>query len=257
MADSLFCAERPSPPGPAPEWAKDGTDWLYPHVASPDVHVDRERQQIRMYLHGLLPDGEQMTRVALSQDGLTFEVRPALLGPAYFRVFRHGGWHYALAHPNLILRSRDGLGVFEPGPSPLDPATRHTAVCVRGDILHLFWTRIGDRPERIYHAALALTGRGHWRRPQLVARIAGLARRAGRVEELAEEWRDRLEAEPGDLATREALCDLLIAEGHGAEAARLLEEALADHPADLGLARARCDLLERMGQGEALLGENG
>ena len=161
VADSLFCAERPAPPGPAPDWAKDGIDWLYPHVASPDVHVDRDRQQIRMYFHGLLPDGEQMTRVALSRDGLIFDVRPALLGPAYFRVFRYGDWHYALAHPNLILRSRDGLADFEPGPTPLDPATRHTAACVRGDILHVFWTRIGDGPERITHATLALTG--NWR----------------------------------------------------------------------------------------------
>jgi hypothetical protein len=156
VAESLFCAERPAPPGPAPDWAKGGIDWLYPHVASPDVHVDPERREIRMYFHGLLPDGEQMTRVAVSRDGLAFKVRPALLGPSYFRVFRHGGWHYALAHPNLVLRSRDGLADFEPGPAPLDPATRHTAALVRGDILHVFWTRIGDRPERILHATLGL-----------------------------------------------------------------------------------------------------
>ena len=164
VANSLFCAERPSPPGLAPEWAKGGIDWLYPHVASPDVHVDQDRQQVRMYFHGLLPNGEQMTRVALSRNGLAFEVRPALLGPAYFRVFRYGGWHYALAHPNLILRSRDGLVDFEPGPTPLDPATRHTAALARGDMLHVFWTRIGDRPERILHATLALAGDWHdWR----------------------------------------------------------------------------------------------
>jgi len=161
VADSLFCAERPAPSGPAPDWAKDGIDWLYPHVASPDVHVDDEGRQIRMYFHGLLPDGEQMTRVALSRDGLTFTVRPALLGPAYFRAFRYGDWTYALAHPNLILRSGDGLTAFEPGPMPLDPATRHTAALMRGDDLHVFWTRIGDRPERIFQAALALTG--DWR----------------------------------------------------------------------------------------------
>ena len=161
VADSLFCAERPPAPGPAPDWAKGGIDWLYPHVASPDVHVDPDDERVRMYFHGLLPDGEQRTRVALSRDGLAFEVLPELLGPAYFRVFRHGGWTYALAHPNLLLRARDGLAAFEPGPAPLDPATRHTAVLVRGDRLHVFWTRIGDRPERIYHAFLPLAG--DWR----------------------------------------------------------------------------------------------
>ena len=164
VADSLFCAERPPPPGPPPAWAAEGIDWLYPHVASPDVHVHGEHRQIRMYFHGLLPDGEQMTRVALSTDGLSFEVLPDLLGPSYFRVFRHGGWTYALAHPNVILRSHDGLGAFERGPTILDPATRHTAACARGDSLHVFWTRIGDQPERIYHATLTLSGDWHdWR----------------------------------------------------------------------------------------------
>ena len=158
VAESLFCAERPSPSGPIPDWAKGGIDWLYPHVASPDVHLDAAGQEVRLYFHGLLPDGEQMSRVALSRDGLAFAARPALLGPSYFRVFRHGGWHYALAHPNRLLRSCDGLVDFEPGPAPLDPATRHTAVLVRDDVLHVFWTRIGDSPERIYHAAMELTG---------------------------------------------------------------------------------------------------
>jgi hypothetical protein len=114
-----------------------------------------------MYFHGLLPDGEQMTRVAVSQDGLSFQVLPEILGPPYFRAFRHGGRHYALAFRNVVLRSRDGLSGFEPGPAPLDPATRHTAALVRGDDLHVFWTRIGEAPERIYHATMDLAG--DWR----------------------------------------------------------------------------------------------
>ena len=161
VAESLFCVERPPAPGPTPDWAKDGLDWLYPHVASPDVHVEPDGARIRMYFHGLLPVGTQMTRIALSPDGLVFDVLPPLLGPAYVRVFRHDGWHYALAHPNLLLRSRDALAPFEPGPAPLDPATRHTAVLLRGDVLHVFWTRIGDAPERILHTTLALAG--DWR----------------------------------------------------------------------------------------------
>jgi hypothetical protein len=156
LAESLFCAARPTVAGPVPDWAKHGQDWLYPHVASPDVHVEADQGRIRMYFHGLLANGEQMTRVALSRDGVAFEVLPELLGPSYFRAFRHGGWWYALAHPNLVLRSADGLGGFEAGPAPLEPATRHTAVLVRGDRLHVFWTRIGDAPERILHATIDL-----------------------------------------------------------------------------------------------------
>ena len=166
VADSLFCAERPAPPGPTPAWAEGGKDWLYPHVASPDVHVDRAERRIRMYFHGLLPDGTQLTRAAVSDDGLAFRALPELLGPPYFRAFRHGGWHYALAYRNVVVRSRDGVSRFERGPAPLDPATRHSAALVRGDDLHVFWTRLGEAPERIYHATLghATMGlAGDWR----------------------------------------------------------------------------------------------
>ncbi len=159
--DSLFCSQRPKNAGPVPDWAKDGRDWLYPHIASPDVHVDQDKRCIRMYFHGLCCDGEQKTRVALSNDGLEFDVHREILGPSYFRVFRHNSWWYALAYPNIILRSEDGLREFEPGPALLDPATRHTAALVRGDILHVFWTRTGDAPERIYHAMINLEL--HWK----------------------------------------------------------------------------------------------
>lgn len=202
LADSLFCIERPHVPGPPPDWAKYETDWLYPHIASPDVHADAEKRQVRMYFHGLLPDGGQGTRVALSDDGLSFRVLPDLLGPSYFRAFRHGGWHYALAHPNRLLRSRDGLTDFEAGPAPLNPATRHTAVLRRGELLHVFWSQIGDEPERLYHGELDLSGDWHaWRlsepsellRPALAWEGADLPpapSRPGAAEQPAHQLRD-------------------------------------------------------------------
>src|SRR5690606_37860982 len=63
------------------------------HIASPDVVVDHNAQQFRLYFHGLLhPDGyEQATRLAISDDGLVFEVRPELLGQAYLRLFPWDG----------------------------------------------------------------------------------------------------------------------------------------------------------------------
>ena len=57
--------------------------------------------------------------------------------------------------------SPDGFAPFEPGPTPLDPRTRHTAVLRRGDRLHLFWSRIGDAPERLFHGVVDLAG--DWR----------------------------------------------------------------------------------------------
>lgn len=44
---------------------------------------------------------------------------------------------------------------FELGPSRFGPAMRHAAVLVRDDVLHAFWSRVGDAPERIPLAELA------------------------------------------------------------------------------------------------------
>jgi hypothetical protein len=135
-------------------------DILQPHVASPDLHVDDARREIRMYFHGMLENAQQMTRIALSHDGIEFNALPQLLGPPYFRVFQYDGWHYALAMPGAFLRSRDGLSDFEAGPSLFQPTMRHCAVRVVGHTLHVFWTRVGDAPERILLSHVDL--RGDW-----------------------------------------------------------------------------------------------
>lgn len=127
------------------------------HIASPDVHVVEESREIRMYYHG--PARElrgQFTRVAVSADGLNFLARPELLGKYYWRVFRYGGFWYALEKPPLLRRSRTGLGDFEEGPQLLRDTTRHTAVRVEGDFLRVYYTAIGDCPEAIRLATVRL-----------------------------------------------------------------------------------------------------
>lgn len=124
------------------------------HIASPDVIVDHAAQQIRLYYHGSdsptgVVDARQVTRLALSADGLDFEARPEVLGQSYMRVIAHGGWHYAIAMPGIFYRSRDGLTGFEVGPNPFDANMRHAALLIDGDRLLVFYTRVGDRPEHI------------------------------------------------------------------------------------------------------------
>lgn len=136
------------------------------HIASPDVHVDEARREIRLYYHGCcVPDPpQQRSRVALSTDGLHFAARDEFLGVSYFRVFRWQGWHYALAMPGIIYRSRDGLTGFEEGPTLFTPAMRHSAVRVRRGHLEVFYTSAGDCPERILLSTIDLTGDWlHWR----------------------------------------------------------------------------------------------
>lgn len=128
------------------------------HVASPDVHVDADLRRIRMYVHGCCfpTPPPQRTRVALSADGLHFAIRPTDIGRPYFRVFAWAGWHWAVVQPAQILRSRDGIDGWEEA-GRLDLGTlRHNAVDLHGDGFDLYFTRIGDAPERILRRRITL-----------------------------------------------------------------------------------------------------
>ncbi|MFN7139367.1 MAG: phosphodiester glycosidase family protein, partial [Limisphaerales bacterium] len=132
------------------------------HIASPDVHIDEARKEIRMYFHGVHPtDSKQVTWVATSKDGLQFDASPEILGWFYFRVFEHDGWHYAIAkkgnEAGILYRSRDGLTGFEEGPDIIRNM-RHVAVYKRGNTLDVFYSRIGDAPESILHSTMSLEG---------------------------------------------------------------------------------------------------
>ena len=132
------------------------------HLASPDVIVDRDKKEIRLYYHGsetvTAAGGEQTTRLATSSDGLTFRANPEQLGGAYFRVFRWREHWYALAMPGQLYRSADGISSFERGPA-LEFARnmRHSAVQVVGNELQVFFSCIGDSPERILFSTVNLT----------------------------------------------------------------------------------------------------
>lgn len=129
-----------------------------PHIASPDVHVDAERRRIVMYFHGLDDVGVQVTRVATSTDGIGFRAQPEILGVSYMRAFAHAGMTYALTMPGLISRSQDGMHGFAAGPMLFNPQMRHAALLKRGDELLVFWTQVGEVPERILLSRVDISG---------------------------------------------------------------------------------------------------
>ena len=126
------------------------------HIASPDVHVDNDKKQIRMYYHGALPDGRQVTRVAVSSNGIDFTCFPEMLGNPYFRVFWWGGYYYALGMPGIFYRSQDGIKDFERGVVLFNRDMRHSALKLDGNILSVFYSHVGDSPERILLATIEL-----------------------------------------------------------------------------------------------------
>ena len=127
------------------------------HLASPDVHVDNESREIRMYYHGPVPDRAQQSKVALSSNGVHFTARPENLGNSYFRVFHWRGQFYALAMPGIFYRSADGLTNFHRGPTLFSEDQRHTAVRLDGSRLSVLYTDAGDCPERILLSTIDLT----------------------------------------------------------------------------------------------------
>ena len=146
------------------------TGICHDHVASPDVHVDDAGHRILMYFHcpaqGVGKNIEdQKTILAVSPDGLRFTTRPVALGAPYFRVFFWNGYYYSIARAGVFSRSRDGQTPFEEGPTLFneDPALtlRHAAVDLRGNRLNVYYSRIGDAPERILLSYIDLTPDWH------------------------------------------------------------------------------------------------
>jgi len=129
-------------------------DCVTPHIASPDVHVDHANHRFVMYFHGLDSLAVQVTRAAVSSDGINFVARPEVLGSPYMRAFEFHGLTHALTMPGHFSRSVDGLTSFEAGPTLFDKSMRHTAVMVRDETLHVIWSRVGDAPERLLHTTI-------------------------------------------------------------------------------------------------------
>lgn len=146
------------------------------HIASPDVVVDDVNKRIILYYHGAseTPGGNyggrpyrQQSFVATSQDGLSFKAASGAFGEPYMRVFQYRGSSYGFAmsdkksayplwlRSGQFSRSLTFLPPFEPGPRILDEM-RHAGVTRIGDTLHIFYTNVGESPERIYHSSVDL-----------------------------------------------------------------------------------------------------
>jgi hypothetical protein len=126
------------------------------HIASPDVHVDEAHGRLVMYYHGPVQGAGQCSFVATSKDGIHFTSQHEVLGAAYFRVFRWGGYWYVLAGAGRTYRSRDGFTAFERGPDLFAPDLRHLALRLEGDTLGVYYSNAYDCPERILYAEIAL-----------------------------------------------------------------------------------------------------
>ncbi len=137
-----------------------------PHIASPDVHVlpgTNGTARFRMYFHGLEGVGHQVSRVAESTDGIYFTTLPEIIGRPYMRIFSLHGMTYAMSMPGQFYRSGNGLTGFEAGPLLFNPDMRHAALLLHGTTLYVFWTQVGEAPERMYLSTIDVSADWqHW-----------------------------------------------------------------------------------------------
>jgi len=173
VEDTAFMRPPPDPPD-------DLT--FYTHVASPEISIDDDQQRIVMWFHGWWTDGKpwpvdresiaawtrrngyaQFTQGGVSADGIHFDVQPAITKVSYLRAFRVDGVLYSMSRLGQLARSRDPVASFEVGPNPFRDGpyagrVRHVALLRRGRTLFVFFSGIGDAPERILLTTIALAG---------------------------------------------------------------------------------------------------
>lgn len=130
------------------------------HIASPDIIIDTSQKTIRMYFHGPTANRKgQKTFVASSKDGILFSAHKEPLGLPYFRVFKYRKHYYAIGkrgtETGVVFRSLDGLKDFEKGPDII-PRMRHAALVQDQNQLYIYYSRIGDTPERILKSKVDL-----------------------------------------------------------------------------------------------------
>lgn len=139
------------------------------HIASPDIFVNHTSKEITLYYHCPLKnkgtkfekDFSEFTLRATSNDGINFKSDTVKIADAYFRMFVWKGKYYGMGQGGNLFRSSNPKGTFEPGPNPfnkpnLPSPLRHVSVKVVGDNLYVFYTRIGDKPERIFMSQIVL-----------------------------------------------------------------------------------------------------
>src|SRR5262245_34690252 len=174
VKDTALYRPQPDPP--------ENLENFYTHVASPEVYVDEANKRLILWVHGwwtngtMWPVGEraaqewarqhgyaQKTQSAESKDGLRFAVRAEITDTSYLRFVLGDVCFYGMARLGLLLRSRDPFGSFEVGQNvfregPYARRVRHVALLPKGSMLYVFFTGIGDAPERVMLSRVDVSG---------------------------------------------------------------------------------------------------
>lgn len=126
------------------------------HIASPEVLIDQDSKQLKMYYHGNFEAG-QGTLLAISSDGLSFtNIVEEPLCDFYLRVFEYKGTQYGIAkrgNKGAVIYNIDNNFevLFE-----FLPSSRHCHAIVKDDTLYIAYSVMGHTPEHIRLCTIAL-----------------------------------------------------------------------------------------------------
>ena len=138
-------------------------DMTIPHIASPDVHVDEKNKKIIMYYHGLEKFGFQQTRVSTSNDGIRFKAHPLIVGKSYFRQFEYKNKKYGMSMPGIFYENFGKTSQYKEITQLFNSKMRHSALIIIKDLLYVFYSQVGDTPERIYLSTIDVSVPGNKR----------------------------------------------------------------------------------------------
>tara|TARA_R110001606_G_scaffold337288_1_gene485336 strand:+ start:180 stop:1706 length:1527 start_codon:yes stop_codon:yes gene_type:complete len=121
------------------------------HIASPDVHIDNDKQEIIMYYHTPYDDW-QYTFKSTSKDGLNFKSENDNLGLFYFRVFKWNNRTFSIAkNKNTSGISYEFIkGKWIEQKTNFITNMRHAAILVENNKVYIFYSVVGEAPESIY-----------------------------------------------------------------------------------------------------------
>jgi hypothetical protein len=157
------------------------------HIASPDIHIDNDNHTIRMFYHGAGFTGPKYENLnqnacyAQSSNGLAFTCDKICLGPAYMRIWEWDGSWYGFGGgesrdlwrtdnfrkpfergPSLEIEDetytdRDLLQEVKRNPDDLLHRMRHAGLDLRDHELDIYYSSVGDQPERIRRTTIDMS----------------------------------------------------------------------------------------------------
>ncbi len=142
---------------------------IHDHIASPEIYIDNKNKKICLYFHARSQKfgREQLTFVAVSKNSIDFKIKNINpIAPFYFRIFKYKNYYYGLTKGGDLFKSKNKFikfkfiknifNKYEDKYHNKKGSVRHLSLLQRSEYVEIFYSKIGDSPERIYRGIMNL-----------------------------------------------------------------------------------------------------